>query len=136
MQLKTKKNKNVPRKKPQKTQTMQIEVKKSIETPKHPSERKKFLQQQMAKKNSKTILRRTFDFDPEENLDKSLLFNLRKTSEEKCFDSILEKIPNNDTYYIEHREGSNAFRIRKDKNQPEKDWIIETIENIDKKKKK
>ena len=90
----------------------------------------------MARKDSKTILRRTFDFDPEENLDKSWLFNLKKTSEEKIFDSVLEKIPNNDTYYIEHREGSNAFRIRKDKNQPEKDWIIETIENIDKKKKK
>ena len=36
-------------------------------------------------------------------------------------------------YYIEHRESSNAFRIRKDRNQAEKDRIIETIENIDKK---
>ena len=31
------------------------------------------------------------------------------------------------------KEGSNAFRIRKDRDQPEKDGIIETIENIDKK---
>ena len=30
---------------------------------------------------------------PEEILDKPLLFDLKKTSEEKIFDSILEKIP-------------------------------------------
>ena len=112
---------------------MQIEAKKCIQTPKQPRERKKFLEQQMAKKNSKAILSKTFDFDPEKYLDKSLLFDLKKTSEDKIFDSILEKIPNNDMYYIEHRESSNAFRIRKDRNQAEKDRIIETIENIDKK---
>ena len=72
------KNKNVPWKKPQKTQTFQIESGKSIKTPKHPRERKKFLEQQMAKKNSKAILSKTFDFDPQEYLNKSLLFNLNK----------------------------------------------------------
>ena len=103
------KDKNVPRKKPQKAQTVQREAKKSIQTPKHPRQRKKFLKQQMGKKNSKAILSKTFDFDPEEYLDKSLLFHLKKTSEEKIFDSILEKIQDNDTYHIEHREGSNGF---------------------------
>ena len=103
------KDKNVPRKKPQKAQTVQREAKKSVQTPKHPRQRKKFLKQQMGKKNSKAILSKTFDFDPEEYLDKSLLFHLKKTSEEKFFDSILEKIQDNDTYHIEHREGSNGF---------------------------
>ena len=58
---------------------------------------------------------------PEEILDKPLLFDLKKTSEEKIFDSILEKIPDkNDIYYIEHREEMDAFRIRKDSKQAAK----------------
>ena len=128
------KNKNnIPHKKPQKAQTVQIEAEKFIQTPKHLREKKKFIEQQMAKKNSKEILSKTFDFDPGEYLDKSLLFDLKKRSVEKIFDSILKKIPNTDTYYIEHKEGSNAFRITKDSDQQEKDRMIETIENFDKK---
>ena len=50
------KNKNVPWKKPKKAETVQIKAEKSIKTPKHPCERKKFLEQQMEKKNSKTVL--------------------------------------------------------------------------------
>ena len=45
-----------------------------------------------------------FDFDIEEILDKLLLFDLKKTSEDKIFDSILEKLPDkNDIYYMEYR---------------------------------
>ena len=37
------------------------------------------------------------------------------------FDSILEKMPDkNNVYYIEHREETNAFRIRKDSKQAAK----------------
>ena len=78
----------------------------------------------------------TFDFDPEEYLHKSLLFELKKASEEKIFDVILERIPDNDTYYIEHREGTNTFRISKDEKQVEKDKIIKLIETNDSKIKK
>ena len=49
---------------------------------------------------------------------------------------ILEKIPNNDIYYGEHREGTNAFPIRKDKKQAEKDDIIKVIETMELKMKK
>ena len=77
----------------------------------------------------------TFDFDPEEYLDKSLLFNLKKTSEEKIFDAILEKILDNDNYYIKHRECTNGFRVTKEKHV-EKDKIIKLIETIDSKTKK
>ena len=45
----------------------------------------------MAKKNSQSILSRTFDFDPEEYLDKSLLFGLKISSENFFFDVIIEK---------------------------------------------
>lgn len=57
----------------------------------------------------------TFEFDPEECLDKLLLFDLEKTSAENIFNKIIEKLPDNDTYYIEHRHETNAFCERKDK---------------------
>ena len=57
------------------------------------------------------IIFKTFDFDPEDYLDKSLLFNLKKTKEEKFFNAIIEKLSDNDKYCIEHREGTNAFCV-------------------------
>ena len=69
-----KKKKKNSKKKPKKAQKVQTEA----ETPKRPHERKKLLEQKMAKKNSKAILRKTFDIDLEEYLDKSLLFDLEK----------------------------------------------------------
>ena len=64
------------------------------------------------------------------------MLDLKKTGEGKIFNAILEKIPDNDTYYVEHREGTNAFRIRKDKKQAEKDNITKVVETIDLKIKK
>ena len=70
---------------------------------------------------------------PEEILNKPLLFDLKKTNEEKIFDSILEKIPGkNDNYYIEHREGTNPFRIRKDPKQAKEDELKTMLETVDK----
>ena len=87
----------------------------------------------MAKNNSKSILPGTFDSDPEECLNKSLVTDLKKTSEEKFFDAIIEKLLNNGTCFIKHRNGINAFRIRKDQKKAEKDKIIKVIETIDSK---
>ena len=43
---------------------------------------------------SKSILSGKFDFNPEEFLDKSILFDLKKKmSKEQIFDAILEKYP-------------------------------------------
>ena len=52
--------------------------------PLQPRERKKINEQKIANsaKNSEALVS-DFEFDPEEILDKSLLFNLKKTSEEK-----------------------------------------------------
>ena len=61
------------------------------------------------------------------------MFNLKQTSKEQIFDAILEKIPDNDKFYIEHREGTNAFRIRKGKDKNEKDTIIVVVEDLRKK---
>ena len=53
--------------------------------PKHPRGQKKLIGKKMAKKNSQSILSCTFDFDPEEYLDKSLLFGLKISSENFFF---------------------------------------------------
>ena len=53
--------------------------------PKHPRGQKKLIGKKMAKKNSQSVLSLTFDFDPEEYLDKSLLFGLKISSEKNFF---------------------------------------------------
>ena len=105
--------------------------KKPTDVPTHPRDRKKVIERKMAKSNSKATISDTFGFDPEDYLDKSLLFDLKKTSEEKIFDSIIEEIPDNDKHY--NREGTNAFHIRKDEKQGEKDELLQFIENLDRK---
>ena len=97
----------------------------------HPRQRKKLHKQKMMENNSKLLLSGKFDFDPKEILDQSLLFHLKKTSEDKIFDSILKKIPDkNDIYYIKHREGINAFRLRKDPEKAKKDKLITMLETV------
>ena len=87
----------------------------------------------MAENNSKLLLLGKFNFDPKEILDKSLLFDLKKASEDKIFDSILKKIPDkNNIYYIKHREETNSFRLRKDPKKAEKDELITMLQTVDK----
>ena len=87
----------------------------------------------MAENNSKLLLLGKFDFDPEEILDKSLLFNLKKASADKIFDSILKKISDKSyIYYIKYREETNSFRLRKDPQKAEKDELITMLETVDK----
>ena len=77
------------------------------------------------------LLSGKFDFDPEEILDKSLLFDSKKASEEIIYDFILEKIPDkNNIYYTEHSGVTNAFRIRKDSKQDEKRWTKNNAWNV------
>ena len=86
----------------------------------------------MVESNSKLLLSGKFDFALEEILGKLLLFNLKKTSEDKIFDSILEKIPDkNDMYHIKHREGTNTYGLRKDPKKAEKDEPITMFETVD-----
>ena len=61
-----------------------------------------------------------------------LLLDLKKTSEDKIFVSILEKIPDkNNVYYIKHRERTNEFRLRNDPKKAEKDELIIMLETVD-----
>lgn len=79
------------------------------------------------------MLSGTFDFDPEEYLGKALLFDVKKTSEEQIFDAIPEKILDSDTYYFDHRVGTNTFRTRKDKEKNKKGSTIAVVEDLDEK---
>ena len=123
--LLTKTMKTLKEKKQRKHKQWQLNQKKAKTSIKHPRETKKFCEQKMAENNSTFLLSGRFDFDPKEILDKSLLFDLKKKlSGEKIFDLIIEKIlDKNDIYHIEHREGTNTFRIRKDSKQAEKDEL-------------
>ena len=82
---------------------------KKAEISLHPRERKKAIQAKLAKNNSAKLLAKNFDFDLQEYLDKSLLFDLKEMSEEQIFEVILEKIPGDDKYYIQHRDRTNSF---------------------------
>ena len=86
----------------------------------------------MAINNSDFLLSSTFDPNPEDILNKSIHFDLKKASEKKILDRIIEKMPNNDKYYIEHRKRINTFRLRRDKREEEKDNLFQLICNLEK----
>ena len=50
---------------------------------KHPWQRKKGMNKKLSKIYSNSILLGKFDFNPEEFLDKSILFDLKKTNEQR-----------------------------------------------------
>ena len=110
-----------------------IPPKRNSEKPLLPHERKKLKEQKIATANSEALVS-DFQFNPEEILNKILIFDLKKTSEEKILDRLIEKISkDNGKYYIEHREGANSFTIRQDKNQRDKKCFFNLIQNTDKK---
>ena len=72
-----------------------------------------------------------FDSDPDEILDKSLLFDLKKQAKIKYLIQYTKKIPDKYyIYYIEHREGMNAFRLRKYSKKAEKDELVTMLETV------
>ena len=80
----------------------------------HPKQRPKIREKRLVRGNSAAV-NTLFSIDPKDYLDKLLVFDLKSTGEEEIFDWLLSNIsPDNDTYYIEHNDGSNVFRIRKD----------------------
>ena len=93
---------------------------------------KKLKEQKITAKASEVLVS-DFEFNPEEILDKSLLFDLKKTREEKILDRLNESLPEgNDQYYIEHREGTNSFRVRQHRNKKEEKDLLEFTLNAGK----
>ena len=57
---------------------MTVESSKAKTTINHPKQRKKLRKHKMGENNSKLLLSGNFNFDPEEILDKLLLFDLKQ----------------------------------------------------------
>ena len=87
-----KNNENVITKKPMKAQTMTVGSKRVKTKIKHPRQRKNAANKKWQKIIQNFCYLENLTLIPK-NLDKLLLFHLKKTSEEKIFDSILDKIP-------------------------------------------
>ena len=80
----------------------------------HPKTRNKIKDRRLAHGNSVAV-KTDFAIDPEDYIEKPLVFDLKTTNEDEVFDWLLTNMAvDNDIYYIEHEEGANVFRIRKD----------------------
>ena len=69
----------------------------------------------IAGENVSALMRGKFVFEPEVFLNKTVLFDTSKVSEEKIVDKILESLPadNNDIYLI-HEPCTNSFSLRRE----------------------
>ena len=82
----------------------------------HPRTRKQLKEKAVAGTNSAAV-QSNLGIDLENLVDVLLLFNLRMTSEMEVEDWLVDNLAiNNDEYYIEHKQGTNVFRIRKEPN--------------------
>ena len=80
----------------------------------HPRTRKQLIEKAVARANSAAV-QSNLGIDLENLVDVPLLFNLRMTSEMEIENWLVDNLAiNNDEYYIEHKQGTNVFRIRKE----------------------
>ena len=85
-----------------------------LKTISHPRTRKQLKEKEIARGNSAAV-QANCTINPEDFLDVPLLFNLRMTDEIEIEDWLVDNLAvNNDEYYIEHEQGTNVFRIRKE----------------------
>ena len=89
--------------------------KKAIKTltKRKPSTTKKKTIKVVEQKEDETV-KANLGINPEDFLDVPLLFNLKMTDEMEIENWLVDNLAvNNDEYYIEHKQGTNVFRIRK-----------------------
>ena len=85
-----------------------------FETISHPRTRKQLKEKQIARGNSAAV-QANFTINPEDFLDVPLLFNPKMTDEMEIEDWVVDNLAvSNDEYYIEHKQGTNVFRIREE----------------------
>ena len=69
----------------------------------------------IARENVSVLMGGKFVFDPEVFLNKTVLFDTSKVSEEKIVDKILESLPaDNNSIYLIHEPGRNSFSLRRE----------------------
>ena len=89
-------------------------LRRKTKTLKHPRDRIREKKLKIARENVSALMRGKFVFDPEDFLNKTVLFDTSKIDEEKIIDRILENIPgDNDGIYLIHEPGTNAFSLRR-----------------------
>ena len=71
---------------------------------KHPKNRMKNIEDQIARDNVNKLMRGEFDFNLEKILNKTLIFDSKKIDEEIIMDMIIDALNHkkNDEFYIEH----------------------------------
>ena len=90
-------------------------LRRKTKTLKHPRDRIREKKLKIARENVSALMRGKFVFDPEDFLNKTVLFDTSKIDEEKIIDRILENIPgDNDDIYLIHEPGTNAFSLRRE----------------------
>ena len=79
-----------------------------------PRTRKQLKEKEILRGNSAAV-QANFTINPEDFLDVPLLFNLKMTDEMEIEDWLVDNLAvNNDEYYIEHKQGTNVFTIKKE----------------------
>ena len=75
---------------------------------KHPRDRLKNKEEQIARGNVSALMDGKFNFDPKKILNKVLLFDIKKVNEEIIMDKIIQALndPGNDEFYIKNPTGS------------------------------
>ena len=82
---------------------------------KHPRDRMKSKEGQIARDNVTTLVSGKFNFDPKKILNKTLLFDTKKVDENIMMDKIIEALPpTNDELYTEHPVDSNSFTLERE----------------------
>ena len=113
----------------EKSQKLEIVGEKTL----HPRDRKKLKEKRIAQGNLAAITA-NIDFDTSDYIDKPLIFDLKKTSQGKIMARLIKCLPRtNGEFYIERKDGTSSFRIRKDPRQVEKEHLMELILNAGKK---
>ena len=80
----------------------------------HLRTRRQLKEKEIACGNSAAV-QANFAINAEDFLDVPLLFNLKMTNEMEIEDWLVDNLAvNNDEYYIEHKQGTNVFRMRKE----------------------
>ena len=90
-------------------------LKKKTKILKHPRDRLKDKELQVARNNVSALMEEKFSFLPEKFLNKTVLFDVSKNNEEKIIDKVIENLlVDNDELYIVHEPGTNAFSLRRE----------------------
>ena len=74
----------------------------------------KNIEDQVTRDNVSKLMRGEFDFNPENILNKLLMFDTNKIDEEIIMDMIIDALNDkrNDEFYIEYLVGSNYFTLK------------------------